>query len=358
MSQYVTLRKSDPLFQSYLLGTFSKTERAKPIKSSDIGSDAEEVTFQIIKKQDVQRPSKFVFYLLTFRLSNLVFVLFPFLLVSVKNLIDHHQSDIVTALLACIGVAFGFIAAQLRNDYLDHLKGFDRMFDKAGSRAIQKAWITAAEVRRWSYFFLVVSLLFAVPVLLQRPEVGIIVATGVLLTLWAQFNRKTSFKYHVGGEFLLFLLLGPLLFLGYQLSFGIPMDLEVLLLGGVWGWLLVGLIHLKNFAQIFDLTQARFTNTINWLGFDQARGFIALWWLSFIVLFYAYHHVYAGKYWGWYLSLSLLFFSTRFFIKLKSLRSPMGSDIHKVQIIGRRLFLITVAVWTFESLWYFLTWNP
>lgn len=357
MSQFVTLKKSDPLFMSYLLGTFSKDERAVPTQSFYVGSAQEEVTFRIVKKEDLKKPHFLLLYLQAFRISNVLYVLVPFLLVSVKNIIDHELSDFRTALLACWGVVLGFIAAQLRNDYLDHLKGFDRLFEKAGSRAIQKAWLTAAEVRRWSYFFLILSLCFAIPVFLKQPKVGLLVVLSLMLTLGAQFSRRTSFKYHIGGEFLLFLLLGPLLFSGYQLSFGQPLDQEIFVLGAVWGWLLVGQIHLKNFAQIFDLSHAGFKNTINWLGFDQARGFIALWWFAFIVFFYFYHAFFAGQYWGWYLSLSLLFFSTRFFIKLKSLKSPMGSDIHKIQIIGRRLFLLTVAMWTFESLWYFLTWK-
>lgn len=356
MSRYITLKKSDSDFQKFLLGTFSENQIALPVKSLNVGTASEEVTFEIVDRKDINMPSTLSFFLQVFKVHNFIFVMVPLFLVLIKNLADHRHHSAMAAFLAAAGVLCGFVAAGFRNDYLDHLKGFDRLQKQAGSRAIQEGWVTAAELRRYSYMFLGLALLAAIPLVMRQPLLIAIIGGALLVALWAQFGRSTSFKYQIGGELSIFVLLGPLLTLGYQVAIGSGYDLEVALLGGLWGWLLLFLIHLKNFTQILPLAQGGFHNTITWLGFDRARGFIAFWWLGFIILYFIYHLRYAGLYWGWYLSLTLLFFSIRFLVRIKSLRSPLGSDMLAVQVIGRRLFLLAVGLWTCENLWYFWQW--
>ncbi|MFP5520511.1 MAG: prenyltransferase [Bdellovibrionia bacterium] len=358
MNQYITLSKQDPLFQSYLLGTFSQSEVALPVQNLNVGTESEKITFEIKPKSEIKRPNNLLFYTQLFRVHNFIMVLFPLLLVLVKNYADHRLHQVESVFLAAFGVVCGFIAANLRNDYLDHLKGFDRIHLEAGSRSIQNGWITAASMRQLSYSFLALSLFLALPLVWKQPSLIFIILFALVISLWAQFGRKTSFKYQIGGELSVFILFGPLLTLGYQVAMGSGWDFEVLALGALWGWLLLFLIHLKNLSHLMPLSQGKFSNTITWMGFDRARGFISLWWFLFIVFYFLYHLKHAGLYWGWYLSLTLLFFSTRFWVKIKTLKSPIGSEVLKLNRIGRRLFLLAAFLWTLENIWYAISWNP
>lgn len=353
--QFKTLQKSDADFESYLLGTFSETHRAIPIQTLNVNSPSETVTFKIVKVEDIEYPGALVFFARAFRLHHLLMILFPLLLVLTKNTTDKHLPDSVAVLLATLGVVFGFVAAGFRNDYMDHIKGMDRICQDVGSRVIQLGWLTACEVRRYSYFFLFLALCCAVPVVWSVPEVGVIVALALLVGLWAQFTKRHSFKYQIGGELAIFVLLGPLLTTGYQMALGAGFDWEVVYLGAIWGWMILFLIHLKNFGQIMILSQAKFQNTITWLGFDRSRKLLGAWWLIFIILYFAYHCRFAGFYFGWYMSLAILFLSSRYFIRVRNISSPVGSDLIKIQAIGRRLYLLVVGIWTFESLWYLFT---
>ena len=135
---------------------------------------------------------------------------------------------------------------------------------------------------------------------------------------------------------------------------GARFDQESLWLGVVWGWGVLFVVHLKNFTDILPSSQAGFRNTVNWLGFDNARRLLAFWWLSFVGMNLVYHYLFAGRYWGFYLSLAVLFVSTSFIVKLKSISSPVGGELLQVYKYGLTLFLVTVGLWVFECLWYLL----
>lgn len=350
--EFKTLQISDPEFESYLMGDFSETQRAIPIKTLNVNSATETVTFKIVNVDDIEYPNPFEFLAKVFRVHHLLMVIFPLLLVLTKNTTDHLIGDGVSVLLATLGVIFGFVAAGFRNDYMDHIKGLDRISEEAGSRVIQQGWLTAKEVRRYSFFFLTLALICSIPLVIVQPALLIIVILSLVVALWAQFTKRHAFKHQIGGELSIFLLLGPLLTTGYQMALGVPFDWEVVFLGSIWGWMVLFLIHLKNFGQIMILSQAKFQNTVTWLGFDRSRKLLGAWWLGFILLYFAYHCEFAGFYWGWYMSLALLFLSTRYFIRVRSIQSPVGSDLVRIQVIGRRLYLLVVGIWTFESLWY------
>lgn len=350
--EYKTLSRSDSEFESYLLGTFSKNQRAIPTQTLNVNSPNETVTFRIVDIEDIRYPGKLEFFLKAFRVHHLLMVIFPLLLVLSKNTTDRVLADSGSVLLSTLGIVFAFIAAGFRNDYMDHVRGMDRICPEAGSRVIQLGWLTASEARKYAYFFLGLSLICAIPLVYSIPALGIVVALSLLVGLWAQFTQKNSFKYQIGGEVSIFFLLGPLLTTGYQMALGSGFDIEVMLIGALWGWMVLFLIHLKNFGQIMALSQAGFQNTITWLGFDRSRRMLGIWWFLFIIFYFIYHCRFGGFYWGWYMSLALLFLSTRFFLNVRTIASPVGSDLGRIQEIGRRLYLLVVGIWAFENIWY------
>jgi 1,4-dihydroxy-2-naphthoate octaprenyltransferase len=355
VSRFVTLTKGSSDFYPYLLGTFSKTERALPVQTLNVNSASETVTFKIVKCSEVVKPSPIVMFFRTLKMRSLLLVLFPLLLVLTKNVVDLTIRDPLAALIATMGVVFAYVAMSLRNDFMDHMKGVDRVIERSGSRAIQNGWMTAAQVKTLSNVFLGLSLLMSVPVALGYPQVLIVLVIALLVGLRAQFNKRSSFKYRIGGEISLFLMFGPLLSIGYQYAMGTWLDLEVVMLGCLWGWLVLFVVHVKNFTNIMVSSQAGFRNTVNWLGFDRSKTLLGVWWIVFMILNFMYHLEFAGMYWGWYLTIVLLFCSANFFYRLKNITSPVGSDLALILRSSMNLFMITMGLWVIECLWYLST---
>ncbi|MGZ3773792.1 MAG: prenyltransferase [Pseudobdellovibrionaceae bacterium] len=352
MNDLITLSKSSPDFEAYLLGTFAKDKRALPMQTLNVNSAAETVTFRIVPVQSIQRPSFIEVILQTFKVKSFLLILMPLFLVLTKNIVDNTLVDPVTSSIATVGVLLAFIAVNLRNDYMDHMMGVDRILEKSGSRAIQNGWVTAAQVKFYSNIFLSLAILCSLPIVLIFPQVAIVILLSAVIGIWAQFKKKSSFKYQIGGELALFLLLGPFLTVGYQLSMGARFDSESIWIGCVWGWLVLFVVHLRNFVNILPSMQAGYSNTVNWLGFDKSRRMIAAWWALFVVFNLAYHSFFAGTYWGFHASIVLVLMSVSFTYKLKNVSSSTGSDLRIIFKYGFQLFLITIGLWVFECLWY------
>ncbi|WP_373998859.1 prenyltransferase [Bdellovibrio bacteriovorus] len=352
MSELITLSKNSPEFESYLLGTFSKTQRALPVQTLNVNSASETVTFRVLPIESIKKPSSLTVLLQTFKARSFLLILAPLFLVLTKNIAYRTVVDPLTTAIATVGVLLAFIAVNLRNDYMDHMKGVDRVLERSGSRSIQNGWVTAFQVKNYSTVLLSLAILCALPIIFAFPEVAGVIFLSLIIGLWAQFKKQNSFKYQIGGEFALFLMLGPLLTVGYQLAMGAGFDWESVWLGCLWGWLVLFVVQLKNFMNIFPSAQAGFTNTVNWLGFDKSRRLLAVWWILFLGFNLLFHVKYAGFYWGFYLSLVLVFLSFSFIYKLKNISSPVGSELRAVFKAGFQLFLITIGLWVFECLWY------
>lgn len=361
MSELVTLSKNSRDFESYLLGTFSKSKRALPVQTLNVNSAAETVTFRIVSLQDIAPPTGFVWIAQTLKLRSFIFVLVPLFLVLTKNIISQRADatafvsvDPLSAVLASIGVLLAFLSANFRNDFMDHMKGIDRVLVQSGSRAIQKGWVTAAQLKYASTLLLAASMVCSVPLLLVSPWLAGLVLFGVIVGVWAQFKSKNSFKYRIGGELSIFLMLGPLLTVGYQVAITGTADSESFWVGVVWGWLVLFVVHLRNFLNILPSAQAGFSNTINWLGFDRSRRMIAAWWGLFVVFNLILHWTHSGLSLGFYLGCVLALISIPFVLKLKKLASPVGSELRQVYRFGFYLFLIAIGFWVFECLWFLL----
>ncbi|HWU44056.1 MAG TPA: hypothetical protein VN132_11480, partial [Bdellovibrio sp.] len=192
MSQLLTLSKSSPEFESYLLGTFARDQRALPVQSLNVNSASETVTFKIVSLQEVQRPSWIVVALKSLKVRSFLLLLVPMFLILTKNYEDRSIRDSWTTIISTIGLLFAFISANLRNDFMDHMKGVDRIFSDSGSRSIQKGWLTAMQVKKMSTLFLVLALFCSLPVIFAIPLVAVVMAVAFAVGIWAQFKRKNS----------------------------------------------------------------------------------------------------------------------------------------------------------------------
>ena len=56
MRSLITVYRKDPSFISYIDGSFSKTHRAVPLRSLNVNSDLEQVTFELIEIGKILKP--------------------------------------------------------------------------------------------------------------------------------------------------------------------------------------------------------------------------------------------------------------------------------------------------------------
>lgn len=354
MSELLTLEKSHPDFEKYLLGSFSKTKRALPTQTLNVSSPHERVTFRIVDVDKIAKPFMVLRWIQLFKVKNFLLVLFPIFLISVKNFSTGKVVDPLLSLLAAAGVLFLHVAVNLRNDFDDHMNGLDRINSKAGSRAIQSGWVTAHQVRTLSWFFVALGVLCGAPVLKTFEPV----VAGVSILLFVLFfgvRRASLGKYYRGhNEAVAFFLLGPLLTIGYDWAMIGGFDFETIAIGALVGWLAIFTLHLKNFEQIMVQSQASFVNVINKIGFDKSRRLLTWWWAIFFVTFLIYHHNYLSQFWTGVDFLLLSILSIPFVTRLWHMQSSVGSDVVRVVRRGRILYLMVISLWFIETMWTYL----
>lgn len=351
MSDFITLDRTSPDFEAYLRGTFSRDKRALPVKSLNVNTEHEKVTFQVLPVSMIQRPSSVIVWLKAVRIRSFLVVLFPLFLVLTKNLRSGAAIDPWTLLAATLGVLFLFAAVNLRNDFVDHMKGFDRIDTALRNRPIQSGWLTADCVRKVSHFLLVLAALSSVPVIFAFPKVLAFVAGVAALGYLTLFRLRKTFKERAGGEFGILILVGPLLMCGYELALTGRVQDETLLLGFVWGFIALFSVHLKNLSLIVTQSQARVANLVTYFGFDNGKKFIYYWWLAAIALYTGYHYLYSGLFWAVALSFVVTLSSWTFAVKLIKLSSPVGSEMEWLQKRGTSLVNIIIVLWVIGSLW-------
>lgn len=351
MSDFITLDRKSPEFDSYLRGTFSKEKRALPIKSLNVNSEQESVTFQIVPLSEINRPHFIVVWLKALRVRSFLTVLFPMFLILSKNMIDDTIKDPWTLLLATLGVMVLFASVNLRNDFIDHMKGFDRIDGQLGSRPIQNGWITAESVRKLANRLLFLSILLAFPIIIAFPFSILFMALAGLVGYLMLYRLRFTFKELAGGEFGLMLLVGPLLACGYEISIAGLVRPDTLFLGFVWGWMALLPIHVRNLELIVSQSQAGVSNLVTYFGFDKGKKFIYYWWYLAVVFFIAYHFMYAGFYWFWFLSLLIVFLSIKFSHHLMALTSPVGSAMQSLRQKCSYLLNAVIFLWIFEITW-------
>ncbi|MEK7356785.1 MAG: prenyltransferase, partial [Bdellovibrionota bacterium] len=186
--QLKTLSRRDPDFSSYLEGTFSDTHLAIPVRSLNVGTQSEEVTFSIVPEENVDRPAAIVVARALARPSTLILSAGPMVVALMKILSTGFSPDWLVTIGALVGVLAFHAAVNLFNDYGDHIKGQDRVRPHGGSRAIQKGWIRAVRVRQIAWGLTGFAVLCGIPVVVSSPVV-IIAGLAFLFALEFAFQR-------------------------------------------------------------------------------------------------------------------------------------------------------------------------
>lgn len=352
---YKTFKKTDVEFAEHLWGRRGDGSKAIPVKTYNLGTGEESVTFEIRPITEISRPGKFLFFASLIKLKSYILFLFPLFYVLTKNYLDNRIFDPLSMTLSAVASIFLFAGLNIRNDVFDHISGYDRV-NISDHKPIQQGWITAHSAARLSWLFIGFAALLALPVCLLQPELLRVLAVVLVLFFIGRFASANSYKQQHFGEFVLFMLSGPALVSGYQVSMGSGVDTEVLAFGVLWGFAVYYLVQVNNFAHLLTSSQSGVSNSMTKLGFDRALKFLILAWAFYIFLWILFHYHYASTYWSVFGTMLLVFWSLPYFIKIASVKSPVGSGLKSIKREAYRTFLKMVFVFLIEYLWYL--WYP
>lgn len=355
MATLKTLSRQDPDFRAYLDGRFSATERAIPLETLNVNSESEAVTFRIVPLKEIVRPGFFSMWGEVFKVRYFLLLAFPAFVILTKNTFDEISIDPWLTLTSLLGAFSLIAAANLWNDYFDHWKGLDRVHPERQKKPIQKGWVTAWATKAWAWVYLVFGILLGLPAAIVEPTILLIVAAPGALALWAWLNPIKGLRFRRGAELLVFLLVGPLFAVGFQLAITGLFDLESLWIGAITGWLAVFLIHLRNFEAVMVNSQAGFQSTVVALGFERSKNLIVGWWAVLWAAFILYQYVYTPLIW-WPMGSLAMALATLFPLnrRVTKLASPMGSEMTSLIQYCRSLVTLFWSWWLLQCLWMFL----
>lgn len=318
-------RSKDSDFTSYLDGTFSETEIAIPVRSLNVGTLSEEVTFSIVPEESVERPAALVIARALVRPSTWIFSAGPMLVVWAKTASIGVATNWFLTLTTLAGVFAFHAAVNLFNDYGDHMKGQDRVRPHGGSRAIQKGWIRAARVRQIALGLTGLAILLGIPVVVTSPVV-IIAGLALLVALEFAFQR-IRLKARGLSEIVAFALTGPLLTVGFAWATVGRFAWSDVSLGCIFGSIALMYFHLANFENIMPDAQAGARTWATRAGFDASKTFF--YFTAALTFFVTVAHV---AYFERDLRLSLVVLVQLMALmpvatRVRALKSPLSSEI-------------------------------
>lgn len=357
MGELITINKKDPTFNKYIWGTFSDQHKAIPVETLNVSTDSEQVTFEIKNNSEIQTPFFIFKWAQIFKLKNIIWVLLPLYLILIKNILDATLEDPLLALSSALGALSLHIAMNLRNDIQDHVRGLDRINPTAGSRALQNGWVTANQLKNISYFFIFFGFVLGLPSIILFPQILWLVTPLMILGILGLAVYDLGLKYRAWSELVVFLMLGPFLAVGYQMSFGGELDTEAVFIGILTGWLAVYTLHMKNFDQLLVGSKAEFNNTVTRLGFENSKRLLNFWWIAFVGLFVTYHGIYTSNLWMWMTSVFVVLFSLPLIAAVAQIESPIGSKAERAVSISSRTVQLVLGIWILENAWYYFLWE-
>lgn len=270
--KFRTFTPRDPEYLNYLLGSFSDSERALPQASLNVQSLNDIVTFEIRKIQNLEPASKITKLWVLLKPQTWLTVLVP--LVMISNL-EPQKVGSLAFLLGLILILL-MIFANWQADLADHLEGWDRLQSGKNKSVLQKGWYTGQQLKRWSKGILGLTLLFGVPLLKSFPWILVPYALAVLclLLLLPRWWRKSLWPGL--SSLCIFLLTGPLLTIGIDLSFDGTFSWSSLFLGFSWGLWMSFVRQQKIYTKQWYHYQKRAPFFFLGLGFDRSKALMRI----------------------------------------------------------------------------------
>lgn len=298
----------------------------------------------------VKAPLWPVIWLKALRPRSFLTVLFPIYLILVPAAGFGEILDPVLTLLATLAVLLAYAGLLLRNDYQDHLSGFDKLHPDRGSRAIQNGWLKPETVGRAGLFCLILAIVLALPLVWVLPLLLWILLPAMLI-LGFLFLTPRSHKNFPAGELALAVLGGPLLMGGYEVAVTGYLSWEALLAGAVWGALFLFPVHLRHFEHLFVESQAKVPSLVSFFGFDRSQKLIQRWWVLTLLAFCLLQFWWQARLLTWGFLFLLALASFPFLKSWARLKSPLGSEVKNLRTQGQTLYLLLCLIWALDVLW-------
>jgi 1,4-dihydroxy-2-naphthoate octaprenyltransferase len=351
-TQFVTLKSSDPDYSRYLWGDFSEQGqqfRAIPIKSYNLGTAEESVTFEIKNKNEINLPSWPRFLSATVKLRSYILIMLPLFFILAKHAVD-DRFDIVSVISASTALLLLYAGFNIRNDVADHISGYDRVNLDSTKKPIRLGWISAKRAKMISNILIGSAAIVSIPSLLLNLKIFLVLGIVLVLSLAARFVKNNSYKNRHFGEFVLLLVSGPALLSGLQLATGSDLDSETVTFGVLWGLLVLFLVQINNFSHIMTSSQHQIKNTMTKLGFDHAQKFLVIMWTGILILWLYYEYDFHPNILSW-IGIALVFAVSLMFLKnIIHIKSPMGSGLKKAKNSAQKLFLLMCFIIFLQSL--------
>ena len=352
MERWKTLSRENPDFWPLLDGSFSQTHVALPVRSLNVGTASEQVTFEIKSNEETGTPSALKVIWLLIRPHTLILSLGPMLATLFFCIARGLVPSGPIAISSLLGVLLFHVAINLFNDYGDHIKGQDRLRVSGGSRVIQRGWARAINVKRAAWACLVAAALCGLPsIVLHFAPVAIVAGLALLVGLEFAF-QKLRLKYRGWAEIMAFLLTGPFLTSGYAWAITGSNRLgPQAWLGCVFGAISLMYFHSANFENIMTDSQAGISTWATRTGFESSQKFF--YFTSLLTLASTAFFIFAMEKEARLLPVLLAqaLFLVPVSLRVRGLKSPLSSELVGLRSEALRLCLFTSFAFVGGYLW-------
>jgi 1,4-dihydroxy-2-naphthoate polyprenyltransferase len=193
---------------------------------------------------------------------------------------DGFSVNFLYLIMILIGVVSLHAAINMVNDYYDYKNGVDKISTHGSSRVLVDGLLGMKQVLKaiWIAYFIAGLVAVYFIFLFGLPIVCFVIlglAGGYLYT-----GGPFAAKYYALGEVWVFMLMGPLLFLGSFYALTGMFSMDVLLISIPFGLLTTAIMSANNLRDIYDDEQVGVKTLANIFGMNFARCFYV-----FLILF-------------------------------------------------------------------------
>jgi 1,4-dihydroxy-2-naphthoate octaprenyltransferase len=163
-------------------------------------------------------------------------------------------------------------ATNLISDYFDYKKGVDMDDTYGGSRVLVNGMLKPKQVAAAAVIFFIIAFILGLPIIFARGELilylGLVgILGGYLYTGW-----PIGYKYFAMGDFLVFMLMGPLMVIGTFYAITGQYTPAVLWTSLPIGFLVAGILQANNLRDIAHDRRANIKTLAGLMGAGFAKG--------------------------------------------------------------------------------------
>ncbi len=269
--ELVTVNKKDESkrYNDFLTGQFSDSMVAIPIQRGVPDESSDLVTFELIERSTLEVQNKLKTWFFALRPLTLVLTLAPSLCALAYIGLGSLNYLLI---LAVIVVVLLQLSINLLNDYNDHMSGVDRYHLTRGSRAIQKGYLRAIDVKYVALALLSTAVLLGIILLLNFRFQQWFFALAGFFGLFI-FKASKIQRPVVGlEEVTAFLITGPVLFHGLLSLAYISHSPESIALSFFLGMNSSIYFHVSKWQGIFEERRSGSSSLADSLGFDLSKN--------------------------------------------------------------------------------------